>query len=137
MTSIQDLGREGLNFYAVANSGAMDIHAAKIANLLLRKNETDPVIECTLIAPTIVFRAPTEIAISGADFAWKVNDLDVLMNQKLVINKGDVLKGGQSRNGMIRFTKLLGTESPSASVGGLLLFSASCRGGGSAFDTFL
>jgi antagonist of KipI len=117
MTSIQDLGRPGLNFYAIANSGAMDIHAAKIANLLLRKNETDPVIECTFIAPTILFSASTEIALSGADFGWKVNNKDVLMNQKLTINKGDVLQGGQSRNGMRAYIAVLGNLELEATFG--------------------
>ena len=39
MTSIQDLGRKGLAYFAIPNSGAMDANAAKVALLLLNKNE--------------------------------------------------------------------------------------------------
>jgi antagonist of KipI len=108
MTSIQDLGRLGLNFYAMANSGAMDEHAAKIANLLLRKKEDEPVIECTIMAPSILFNSPTEIAITGADFTWKINDNRVATNQKLTIKKGDVLSGGTSKNGMRAYIAVQG-----------------------------
>lgn len=108
MTSIQDLGRSGLNFYAIANSGAMDVQSAKIANLLLRKDESDPLIECTFMAPTILFDNSTEIAISGADFTWKINGKRIVINQRIKIEKGDVLSGGTSQTGMRAYIAVLG-----------------------------
>lgn len=108
MTSIQDLGRRGLNYYAIANSGVMDEPSAKIANLLLRKNERAPLLECTIMGPTILFDSSTEIAISGSDFTWKINDKRVAINQRISIERGDILSGGTARDGMRGYIAVLG-----------------------------
>jgi len=62
MTSIQDVGRKGLAYFAIPQSGVMDQNAARIALLLLNKNENAPLLECTSIAPQLQFHAPTRIA---------------------------------------------------------------------------
>lgn len=98
MTSIQDMGRKGLGYYAIPTSGVMDSNAAKIALLLLHKKETDPLIECTSVAPHIEFNDPCRIAITGADFNWTINDQAVSRNSVLEIKKGDQLKGQFAKN---------------------------------------
>ncbi|MFK7948795.1 MAG: biotin-dependent carboxyltransferase family protein [Saprospiraceae bacterium] len=100
MTSIQDLGREGLAYYAIPKSGVMDENAAKIALLLFNKNEQTPLIECTCIAPEIKFYEATKIALTGANFNWKVNGNTVPLNTILDIQKGDILKGAFAKNGL-------------------------------------
>ena len=100
MTSIQDMGRKGLAYYAIPNSGVMDKNAARIALLLLDKKEDSPLIECTSVAPHLKFNAPVQIAISGADFNWKVNDKAVALNTIIEIKTGDVLKGQFARTGL-------------------------------------
>ena len=100
MTSIQDLGRQGLAYYAIPKSGVMDVNAAKIALLLFNKNEKTPLIECTCIAPEIKFHAATKIALTGADFNWKINENTVSLNTIIEINKGDILKGAFAKNGL-------------------------------------
>ncbi len=99
MTSIQDLGRPGLAYYAIPNAGALDPNAAKIALLLLNKPMDHPVIECTSIAPQIRFHDPCRIAVAGADFHWKVNDRKVAPNTVLDIHEGDLLRGGFAKDG--------------------------------------
>ena len=59
MTSIQDLGRKGLAYFAIPRSGVMDENAARIALLILNKNEECPLIECTSSAPEIKFNDKT------------------------------------------------------------------------------
>jgi len=99
MTSIQDLGRKGLAYYAIPNSGVMDENAAKIALLLLNKNENAPLIECTSKAPHILFRLSCQIAITGADFNWTLNDQVIQRNTIIDIKKEDVLKGQFAKKG--------------------------------------
>lgn len=100
MTSVQDLGRSGLAYYAIPKSGVMDTNAAKIALLLFNKNDETPLIECTCIAPEIKFHAATKIALTGADFNWKINENTVPLNTIIEINKGDILRGAFAKNGL-------------------------------------
>lgn len=100
MTSIQDLGRKGLAYYAIPHSGAMDVNAAKIALLLLNLAEDNPLIECTSIAPHIRFHASTQIALTGADFLWTINEEKVPLNTVLHLQKGDFLKGKFAKEGL-------------------------------------
>lgn len=100
MTSIQDFGRKGLGYYAIPNSGVMDTNSARIALLLLNLKEPHPLIECTSIAPQIRFKSKTKIAITGADFNWKINDESIHVNSVIDVSPGDVLKGGIAKNGL-------------------------------------
>lgn len=100
MTSIQDLGRKGLGYYAIPKSGAMDENSARIAQLVLNKGKEWPLIECTSSAPEIQFNHDTHIAVSGADFNWKINNKIITRNNRLEINAGDILKGQYARDGL-------------------------------------
>jgi len=100
MTSIQDLGRKGLAYYAIPKSGVMDVNAAKIALLLLNKSEASPLIECTSAAPHIRFRDATQIVLTGADFNWKLNSESIHRNEVIEVHKGDVLKGQFAKEGL-------------------------------------
>lgn len=100
MTSIQDFGRNGLAYFAIPKSGVMDENAARIAQLILHKDKNWPLIECTSSAPEIQFNDDIEIAISGADFNWKINNKAITINNRLKIKAGDILKGQFARNGL-------------------------------------
>ena len=98
MTSIQDLGRRGFAYYAIPNAGVMDPNAAKIALLLLHKNENSPLIECTSVAPQILFHGATRIVLTGADFNWTINGQSVPVNQIIQTQEGDLLKGQTAKD---------------------------------------
>ncbi len=100
MTSIQDLGRKGLAYFAIPTSGVMDQNAAKIALLLLNKKEDSPLIECTSSAPEIKFNNDTRIVITGADFNWKLNNEKINRNAIIAIKKDDILKGQFAKDGL-------------------------------------
>ncbi|WP_235298647.1 5-oxoprolinase subunit C family protein [Portibacter marinus] len=108
MTSIQDLGRNGLAYFAIPRSGVMDQNAAKIALLLLDMPVDCPVIECTTIAPTIRFHSSAIISITGVDLNWKLNDRNVSINQTIKIKDGDVLTGGYSKDKMRAYIAIKG-----------------------------
>lgn len=108
MTSIQDLGRKGLAYFAIPTSGVMDKNAARIALLILHKNENSPLLECTSSAPEIKFYDETRIVITGADFNWKLNNQPINRNSILSIKKNDILKGIFSKDGLRGYIALDG-----------------------------
>jgi len=108
MTTIQDLGRTGVNFYAIPASGVMDVSAAKMANLIAGNNPSDALIECSLVGPTILFNAPTTIALTGAHMKWQLNNLAVERNTSIEINSGDILKGAYATEGLRAYIAIRG-----------------------------
>jgi antagonist of KipI len=100
MTSIQDPGRYGLAYYAIPPSGAMDRVAAKYANHLLNQGTGSPVIECTASGPEIKFLDPGEIALTGANFQWKLNGTAVTRQKVINVKSGDTLSGGYAIDGL-------------------------------------
>lgn len=100
MTSIQDLGRQGLAYYAISASGVMDSDSAQLANILIGNNESYPVIECTSIAPMIEFLSDGKIALTGAECKYLLNNKSIKNNTPYQIKKGDILTGGTYTNGL-------------------------------------
>jgi allophanate hydrolase subunit 2 len=66
-TTIQDAGRPGYYNIGIPLSGALDQYALRVANLLVGNEESAAVLEATLLAPELVFRAPAIVAIAGAE----------------------------------------------------------------------
>lgn len=98
LTSVQDLGRRGVNYYAIPGSGAMDVDAAKIALLLLRQPLDCPLIECTSLAPTLLFHEAVRIVLTGADFNWHLDQQPVQLNTVLEVKRGAVLTGQMAQS---------------------------------------
>ena len=94
-SSIQDYGRFGNMKYGVPASGVMDRYAARTANLMLRNDAKDAVLEVTMMGPKLEFMAPTKIVISGAYLSPKLNSEEVENNTILEIAKGDILSFGR------------------------------------------
>ncbi len=107
-TSIQDLGRIGYRNYGIPVSGAMDIEAAKLSNLILGNEETDAVMEITLLGPKLQFYNDTQIAISGADFSPAKNGFPVEMNTCIEIQKDDIIEFGSRKYGVRTYLAILG-----------------------------
>ena len=99
LTTVQDLGRTGYQSQGLSVAGVMDVRSFKIANLLLDNPENEPVLEFTLIGPTLEFTSATIIAITGGDFQPTVNGEPVPMYTALYMNKGDILKFQSARTG--------------------------------------
>jgi antagonist of KipI len=64
--SVQDLGRYGFQRYGVPVSGAMDKHAAAVANLLVGNRKEAAVLEFVLHGAVIRFDDDALIAFSGS-----------------------------------------------------------------------
>ena len=98
-TTIQDEGRFGYRNIGVPSSGYMDSESAKIANLILDNPINNPLIEATLIGPTIKFKKSTFICITGADFNPILNESKISLYTPLKVSKGDILKINNSSIG--------------------------------------
>ncbi len=99
LSTMQDLGRYGAQKYGVIASGAMDAFAHKSANILLGNPETEATLEITVLGPSLQFDSASLIAICGANMSPTVNGIPVPMWRPVLINEGESLKFGASREG--------------------------------------
>ena len=99
LTTVQDLGRTGYQSQGFSVAGVMDVRSFKIANLLVDNPENEPVLEFTLIGPTLEFTSDTIIAITGGDFIPTINGQPAPMYTAIYMHKGDILKFGSAVTG--------------------------------------
>ena len=68
LTTLQDLGREGLQHVGLCPGGAMDPVALSLANALVGNEAGEAALEMTVIGPELVFEEDTLVAVCGAEF---------------------------------------------------------------------
>ena len=107
-TTIQDDGRFGYRNIGVPSSGYMDRESAQIANLIIDNPINNPLIEATLIGPTIKFEKSTFICITGSDFNPMLNESRISLYTPVKVNKGDILKINNSSIGSRRYISIKG-----------------------------
>ena len=110
LTTVQDLGRVGYQSQGFSVAGVMDVRSFKIANLLVDNPENEPVLEFTLIGPTLEFTSDTIIAITGGNFNPTINGEPAPMYTAIYMHRGDVLKFGSAitgSRGYISFSRYL------------------------------
>ncbi|WP_027393846.1 biotin-dependent carboxyltransferase family protein [Aquimarina latercula] len=99
-TTIQDGGRFGYSKYGVPKSGAMDLRSFFLVNAILNNEENSAVLEWTLVPPVLKFHQNTIVSITGAICDPYLNDVPCKMNSQIKIEKDDVLKFKNVRNGV-------------------------------------
>jgi antagonist of KipI len=67
-TTVQDFGREGFGVLGVSASGAADVVALQVGNLLLENSPGTPALEMTLTGGTFLFPDGAVICLAGANF---------------------------------------------------------------------
>ncbi|WBL21272.1 biotin-dependent carboxyltransferase family protein [Zunongwangia sp. HRR-M8] len=107
-SSIQDYGRFGNMKYGVPASGVMDRYAARTANLMLRNDANDAVLEVTMMGPKLEFTAATKIVISGAFLSPKLNANELENNTVIEISNGDILSFGRRISGCRAYVAISG-----------------------------
>lgn len=95
LTLIQDVGRQGAQKYGVPLGGALDKNALNTANWLVGNPLNNPVLEITIMGPTIEFEGKCQIAISGADISPSINEQPVPLNETLNVNEQSIISFGK------------------------------------------
>ncbi|OGA79120.1 MAG: hypothetical protein A3G81_00195 [Betaproteobacteria bacterium RIFCSPLOWO2_12_FULL_65_14] len=68
LTTLQDLGRHGLQHVGLSPGGAMDPVALSLANALVGNAREEAALEITVIGPELAFEEDTLVAVCGAEF---------------------------------------------------------------------
>lgn len=108
-TTIQDKGRFGYRNIGVPSSGYMDSESAEAANLIINNPKDNPLIEATLIGPTLEFKKSAVICITGGEFSPTLNDIKISSYSAIEVNKGDILKINNSSIGSRCYISIQGT----------------------------
>ena len=130
LTSVQDLGRYGLQHLGIVPGGAMDPVAHRVANALVGNPPEAATLECTVLGPNLLVEGDMLIALYGATFEAKVAGLPWPRNRPLLVKAGTRLKIGAAAHGAraylavaggLQVSQVLGSRSTyiPASFGGL------------------
>lgn len=98
-TTVQDVGRYGYQASGVPVSGAMDMFALQLANILVGNNRNEACLEMLMMGPSLEFDNSAVIAITGADMKPTINKQPVEMYKAVLVKNGDVLSFSASDNG--------------------------------------
>ena len=107
-TTVQDAGRPGYYNVGIPLSGALDQYALRVANLLVGNDEGAAVLEASLLAPELVFRAPAIIAITGAEATPKINGEARPRNESFAVKADDRLTFDFMRSGARSYVAVAG-----------------------------
>ena len=99
LDTMQDIGRNGFAKWGINPGGAMDVYAAKVANMLVGNCTNEAVLEIHFPGPQLLFEQNALIAITGADFSCTLNDELLKLWQPVVVRKNTVLHFPKHQNG--------------------------------------
>lgn len=92
LDQLVDLGRKGAQHWGVTPGGAMDTYSMQVANCLVGNPRATAVLELHFPAAAIRFDKAALIAIAGADFGAKLDDIDWSTNTAALIPAGTTLR---------------------------------------------
>ena len=107
LDTVQDGGRYGFQHLGINPGGAMDRFSASLANALLGKELTAPVIELHFPAAQIRFQKKAVICLAGADFSPVLNGEEIAVNQPIAVKENAVLSFKAKRSGARCYLSLL------------------------------
>lgn len=106
-TSVQDFGRLGQLKIGMAPSGAMDIPALALANLLVGNSMGEAGLEFCLQGPSLEFESDTCVAVTGG-FSLSLNNAEAPTYTTLNVAAGDILTIGTAKNGNYGYLAVYG-----------------------------
>lgn len=99
LTTIQDKGRIEYQQSGMSVSGVMDDYSFRAANLLVGNQETEAVLECTLLGPTMEFTGDAVFAVTGATAQVKVNGQPSFIWRAIRVKAGDTVSFSMTTSG--------------------------------------
>ncbi|MDA8135567.1 MAG: biotin-dependent carboxyltransferase family protein [Desulfobacteraceae bacterium] len=98
-TTIQDRGRFGFQHMGIPVSGVLDAFAFTLANFLVGNPDNTPVMEITVMGPSLEIRKEMDIALTGAQMGISVNGIPMDQWVSIRVRPGDLVSIGQVRSG--------------------------------------
>lgn len=95
LTTVQDLGRRGFRRFGVSLGGALDVHALRVANLLVQNDEAAAGLEITFGGLRIRFDDQRIIAWCGGEFDVRIGSTAVPPGHAILVNAGEELSVSQ------------------------------------------
>ena len=99
LTTVQDLGRHGLQHLGVVACGAMDAVALVLANALVGNGRGEAALEITLLGPEIEFGDDALIALCGAEFEATADGKTLPRDRPVFLKAGTRLATRRARRG--------------------------------------
>jgi len=112
MTTVQNLGRPGLQQFGIAPGGAADTTNLRIANSLVRNPATALVLEITLTGPTLEVLSDCIVSIAGADMAVTVDGHPVANYHSVRVTAGSRIAFGRRQSGARAYLAVDGGIAP-------------------------
>lgn len=128
-TTVQDLGRYGYQRYGVPVSGAMDLFALRVANILAGNPQSSAAFEMTMLGSRVRFLTDTVIGLAGADLDPRIDDLPIPMWSPTAVPEGAVLSFGRARDGMRAYLAVAGGIDVPVVLGSRSTFTRTGLGG--------
>jgi antagonist of KipI len=91
-SSVQDLGRPGWRHFGVSIGGALDVHAARIANLLAGNEESEAVIEVALGGLQLRFTNERIVTWCGGQFEVRVESMPLSPGRAILVHDGEEMR---------------------------------------------
>ena len=108
LTTVQDLGRYGYERFGIPVAGAMDPFAIQAANVLVGNEPGEAALEITLSGPTLRATDSCLIAITGADFPYRVGGREIPMWMAVFVRKGWLIEFGGQKTGCRAYLAVAG-----------------------------
>ena len=108
LTTVQDRGRRGWQQYGVPVAGAMDQQAMMLANLLVDNDESEAVLEATVLGPALRFQTANVFAVTGGDLSPQLNGQVIPMYRAVAAGAGDKLTFGGLKTGFRAYIAFAG-----------------------------
>jgi antagonist of KipI len=108
LTSIQDLGRFGMQKHGVIVSGSMDSFAHRVANILVGNQESEAVLEITMLGPKLQFKEDSLIAICGGNLSPTIAGQTIPEWRPVFVKKGSLLSFGAVKSGCRAYLAVMG-----------------------------
>ena len=108
LTTVQDLGRTNQRAAGVAIGGALDLHAARVANLLVGNAETAALLEIGLGKMRICFDDERILAWCGSEFRLRIADAELPPGRAAFVHPGEELEIDPPQHGCRAWIALSG-----------------------------
>jgi antagonist of KipI len=128
-TTVQDLGRYGLQHLGVVPCGAMDAVAHRLANALVGNAAGAATLECTVIGPELLFAEAALVALCGAAFEATIDGDALPQNRPVLLEAGARLRIGRTLQGVRGYLAVAGGIGVPAVLGSRSTYLPAAYGG--------